>query len=161
MRRKDREITDQREIRRIIDAAIVCRLALNTDEAPYIVPLNFGVLWDGESPLFYFHSARRGYKFALLELDDRAALEIDSYGEVAQEGRYCQYGLPYRSVIATGRIEIVTDAEEKTRGLRAIVGHSCRDGQLVAPDFRFSEAELDGVCVYKLMVRQLSAKGSG
>ena len=43
MRRKDREITDFDEIVSIIKRCDVCRLALNDEEFPYIVPLNFGL----------------------------------------------------------------------------------------------------------------------
>lgn len=42
MRRKDREITDFDEMIKIIEKCDTCRLALNDEEYPYIVPLNFG-----------------------------------------------------------------------------------------------------------------------
>ncbi|MCI9135355.1 MAG: pyridoxamine 5'-phosphate oxidase family protein, partial [Lachnospiraceae bacterium] len=40
MRRKDREITDFQEILEIIRKCDVCRIALNDEEFPYMVPLN-------------------------------------------------------------------------------------------------------------------------
>ena len=42
MRRKDREVTDLSEIIEILKNCDVCRLALNDDGFPYILPLNFG-----------------------------------------------------------------------------------------------------------------------
>ena len=42
MRRKEREVTDESRIKEIILACGTCRVALNTGEAPYIVPLSFG-----------------------------------------------------------------------------------------------------------------------
>ena len=43
MRRKDREITDFNEMLEIMKKCDVCRIALNDEEFPYIVPLNFGL----------------------------------------------------------------------------------------------------------------------
>jgi len=54
MRRKDREVTDLSEIMKNCD---VCRLALNDDGFPYILPLNFGMAVNGEKITLYFHSA--------------------------------------------------------------------------------------------------------
>ena len=42
MRRSDREITDEQELLHVISECDVCRLALNDEEVPYILPLNFG-----------------------------------------------------------------------------------------------------------------------
>ena len=60
MRRKDREITDFNEILAIMEKCDVCRIALNDDGFPYVVPLNFGMdVRDGQVYL-YFHCAMEG-----------------------------------------------------------------------------------------------------
>ena len=41
MRRKDRQINDFMEIYDIIKRCDICRIALNNDGYPYILPLNF------------------------------------------------------------------------------------------------------------------------
>ena len=43
MRRTDREITDAAAIAAIMARCQVVRLAMNTEGAPYILPLNFGM----------------------------------------------------------------------------------------------------------------------
>ena len=48
MRRKDREVTDLSEIIEIMKNCDVCRLALNDDGFPYILPLNFGMAVNGD-----------------------------------------------------------------------------------------------------------------
>ena len=48
MRRSDREITDLKEIVEIMRKCDVCRLALNDDGYPYIIPLNFGMCFDNK-----------------------------------------------------------------------------------------------------------------
>ena len=54
MRRKDREITDFQEILEIIRKCDVCRIALNDEEFPYMVPLNFGMDVQGDQIYFYW-----------------------------------------------------------------------------------------------------------
>ena len=66
MRRKDREITDFHEIIEIIRKCDVCRLALNDEGYPYIVPLNFGLDVRGDQVYFYFHAAVKGKKLDLI-----------------------------------------------------------------------------------------------
>ena len=57
MRIKDREVTDLSEIIEIMKNCDVCRLALNDDGFPYILPLNFGLSVNGDKITLYFHSA--------------------------------------------------------------------------------------------------------
>lgn len=51
MRRKDREVTDLSEIIEIMKNCDVCRLALNDDGFPYILPLNFGMAVNGNGAI--------------------------------------------------------------------------------------------------------------
>lgn len=77
MRRKDREVTDFSEIIEIMKNCDVCRLALNDDGFPYILPLNFGMAVNGDKITLYFHSALEGYKVGLIQKDNRASFEMD------------------------------------------------------------------------------------
>ena len=43
MRQENREIKEFNEIIEVMKNCDVCRLALNDDEYPYILPLNFGM----------------------------------------------------------------------------------------------------------------------
>ena len=42
MRRKDREITDLRQIEEILEEAQIVRVAMSDGDSPYVVPLNYG-----------------------------------------------------------------------------------------------------------------------
>ena len=57
MRRADREIKNRKDILDVIRKCDVCRLALNDDEYPYIVPLNFGMRISEDNVYLYFHGA--------------------------------------------------------------------------------------------------------
>ena len=62
MRRSDREIKNIEEIMAVMRQCDVCRLALNDDGYPYIVPLNFGFTEDDGKIELFFHSAAEGHK---------------------------------------------------------------------------------------------------
>ena len=107
MRRKDREITDFNEIIDIIKKCDVCRIALNDDEYPYVVPLNFGLDVQGNQVFFYFHAAMEGKKLDLIAKDNRATFEMDcDHNFILYEERMsCTMG--YASVIGHGTIEML------------------------------------------------------
>jgi len=60
MRRKDKEITDTKEIERIILSSQVCRLAMCSNDKP--IPLCFGY----ENKEIFLHSANKGKKIDIL-----------------------------------------------------------------------------------------------
>ena len=73
MRRNDREVTDLSEIIEIMKNCDVCRLALNDDGFPYILPLNFGMAVNGDKITLYFHSALEGYAVSIKSSADRSS----------------------------------------------------------------------------------------
>ena len=67
MRRSDREVTKFSDIIAIIEKCDVCRLALNDEDYPYILPLNFGINITEDNNLeLYFHGASEGTKLKLI-----------------------------------------------------------------------------------------------
>ena len=77
MRRQDREITDWNEMVGVIDRCDVCRLALNDEGYPYILPLNFGAKVSENTVTLYFHGAMEGKKYELIARDNRVSFEMD------------------------------------------------------------------------------------
>ena len=63
MRRKDKEITDSKEIRQIIEDAVYCNVAMCQNNNPYVVPMNFGFQED----CIYLHSVNEGWKIDILK----------------------------------------------------------------------------------------------
>ena len=60
MRRKDLAVTDQEKLDEMIQRCDCIRLAFADGTHPYIVPLSFGYVREGEEAKFYFHSAAAG-----------------------------------------------------------------------------------------------------
>ena len=85
MRRSDREITDEQELLQVISECDVCRLALNDEEVPYILPLNFGEEVSGGRLYLYFHGAAEGRKYDLISRDPQTAFEMDCSHRIVPE----------------------------------------------------------------------------
>jgi uncharacterized protein len=151
MRRKDREISDRQEMESIIHNATVCRLGCADDGRPYIVPLSFGYR-DGA---IYIHSAHEGKKIAILKKKPDCCVEFDECSEVVRGENPCNWGMRYRSVICTGTANFVTDPDEKQAGLNCIIGH------YGSGSHRFSEKELQNVCVIRIDIGEMAGKKSG
>ena len=152
MRRQDREITDRAELIRVMRSCDVCRLALNDESGyPYILPLNFGLIDDGETVELYFHGATTGTKYELIAKDNRASFEMDWKHELQYEADKCRCTMTYESVIGRGYITILPD-EEKVKALDAIMNQYHPDGTPYNP------AAIARTTVMKLTVTQMTGK---
>ena len=153
MRRSDREIKDREQIIQVMEKCDVCRLALNDEGYPYILPLNFGMeVTDGQIVL-YFHGAAEGKKYELIARDNRASFEMDcSHELVLKEGKDgCSCTMKYESVIGRGRIELVSE-EEKYEALSLLMEHYHKE---TCP---FNPSAIPRTTVMKLVVEQVSGK---
>ena len=152
MRRKDREVTDFSKIIEIMKNCDVCRLALNDDGFPYILPLNFGMVVNEDKITLYFHSALDGYKVGLIRKDNRASFEMDCKHELQyfEDKGYCT--MAYESVIGKGHIRILPE-EEKLPALKLLMAHY-HDRK----DMPFSTAAIPRTLVYALEVESITGK---
>ncbi len=158
MRRAYSEITDQTEIRRILNTTAIGRLATQgTDGYPYITPVNFVLL--GES--IYFHSATEGEKLLNIQADARVCFEVDvplAYLEMGfnAEPEACRVHQLYHCVIIRGLARIVPDGDLKTAALNALVAK--HEGHARFPSVRPGSAAYRGCSVVEVRPERLSAK---
>lgn len=153
MRRKDREITNQKDMIQIIENAQILRLALFDDDYPYIVPMHYGYTLDNSKIIFYMHSAKEGHKLDLISKNPNVCLEIENDMEIVSGGDVpCKYGATFSSIIARGKAEIVEDVDEKIEGLKLLMVHQ------VNKDFEINEQMANMVCAIKVTVEQITAK---
>jgi len=124
MKRKRCEISDKKEIEKILIRGRIGRLAtVGADGYPYITPVNYAY----DSGTVYFHCARAGEKLDNLKRDPRVCFEVDiplayldlDYYGANPEG--CGVTQFYQSVIIRGRGEIVADIDEKVTALNKLV----------------------------------------
>lgn len=151
MRRSDREIKELNDIIEIMKKCDVCRIALNDNGYPYILPLNFGLHTDGKRIELYFHGAIEGTKYDLIEKDNRASFEMDRGHKLVTDEESGNCTMAYESVIGQGHIEILAD-EEKLDALNIMMKHYHKE------DFAFNKAVMPHTKVFKLVVEKLTAK---
>lgn len=121
MRRSDREITDERLIADIMVRCEFVHVAMNDGAFPYLLPFNFGMSDDGMN--IYIHGAMDGRKYTVLEKDNRVRFSMVCTHGLDFDKAAGECSMNYESVIGTGRVEEITDFEEKIRALDAIMAH--------------------------------------
>ena len=152
MRRKEREITDIDEISSIISRCDVCRIALSDNNIPYIVTMNFGYTGVSGNKL-YFHCAREGKKLEILSKNNIVCFQFDIDHQLEQGENACDFGMSYKSVVGWGKIKIITEEEEKKRGLDHIMSHYSD-----RVEFTYKQAVLDRTIVLCLDISEMKGK---
>lgn len=154
MRRKDREITDQKALLEIVQNSAVCRLGLAVDSRPYVVPLNFGYTWGENEPLtLYFHCSKEGLKLDMLAQNNLVCFEMDGEHQLLRRENPSDYSFAYASVIGWGRAAILTEEAEKLRGLQILMEHQAGPGS-----YAISEADLARVAVIAVKAEEITGK---
>ncbi len=153
MRRKDREISDEKKIDEIILESRICRLGFNDNGEVYIVPMNFGFKNECGRRTFYFHSAREGRKVDLVKTKPNVCFELDTAFVLKEGVSACEYTASYRSVMGKGIIEMVEDETEKEEALIEIM-HTLTGKR----EWLFDERIKKKVAIFKLTVESISCK---
>ncbi len=109
MRRKEKQITDKKQMEQILEQAQVCRLAMVDKGHPYVVPLNFGY----RNGSLYFHSALEGRKINVLNVNAQVCFEVDELVKMNKAAQACDWGVSFRSVIGTGTARMLETPAEK------------------------------------------------
>ena len=164
MRRKDREVTGDENIAKIIEQCTTCHIAMVDDAdagMPYVIPMSFGYsLKDGVLEL-YFHCAHVGKKLDCIRKNPNVAFSMCVENRIEiHEDVYCKSGRFYASVVGQGKAEIVEDSAEKCRGLSLLMerqaagaahGSSSAQPMHATPHkFEFTPAKAAAVTVFKI-----------
>lgn len=152
MTRREREVTEEREILRILDEGKVLHLGLCHRDVPYVLPMNYGYTYIDGKYTFYIHGAVKGYKYELIRKNPNVSFSIEANVKPFEGRLPCQYGTSYESVCARGRALILEDVEEKKRGLSILM--KTQTGR----DFTFEDKMVSIVNVVRIDVTELTAK---
>ncbi len=154
MRRKDKEIIDEKVMISIIEKAIVCRVAMCWQDEPYVVPMNFGY----RDSCIYLHSAREGRKLDILRNNNKVCIEFDVDVELVQSQKACNTSMKYKSVLTFGKAVILKDIAEKKEALDSIMHHYYNHYSLSA--FHYPGEALEKVIIIKVKVEKMTGKES-
>ena len=152
MRRKDREITNITEIESIISIADVCRVAMDDSGIPYIVTMNFGYS-GGAQRCFYFHCALEGRKLEMIRKNSFVCFELDIDHRKIEGEEACDFSMDYRSVVGWGNMVIISENEEKRRGLDTILHHYTG-----RTDFTYHPGTYNRILVLRLEISEMTGK---
>ena len=152
MTKRELQVTDLNEIRGILDTAKVLHLGLAVDNEPYVVPMNYGYVMEGEKLTLYLHSAVQGKKLDMMKANSKVFFELDCNREPFEGEKPCQYGLAYSSVMGRGEAVFVEDVEEKMSAMTALM--KTQTGK----DFTFNERLVSIVTVIRIDVQEYTAK---
>lgn len=153
MRRSDREITDKIAIEQFIAEEQILRIAFNDDGDIYIVPVNYGYLYENDTYTFYFHGAKAGRKFELSKSNPTVGFEIDGKYKLIGGDVACDFTAAFQSVVGTGKLCLVSDVEEKVAGLNAIMQQTTKK-----ENWTYEDKMLEAVAIFRLDVDKLSCK---
>jgi len=117
IRYNQRTCINERKINNFLSKAQTGFLGLVDQTTPYVIPLNF--VWNKGA--FFFHGAAEGRKIDIIHNNPNACFTIsESYGTMVNPIP-AKTDTAYMSVIAEGRIEVVTDLKEATGAMQAML----------------------------------------
>ena len=152
MTKRERQVTDETQIRQILDSGKVLRLGLAVDNEPYVVPMNYGYACEGEKLVIYLHSSVRGKKLDMIQANPKVFFEIDCDIRPFEGKLPCQYGVSYSSVMGNGIARIVDDVEQKKQAMTILM--KTQTGK----DFLFDDKLVSVVAVIRVDVESYTAK---
>ena len=152
MRRNDREITEETEIRKVLDECKIVHLGFQDGGRVFVVPVNYGYSYEGGKLTVYFHGADAGLKRELAESNPVIGFEIDNGGVMGRAEKACDYTEYYHSIIGSGPVSVVKDREEKKKILTIFM--ECQDKK----HFEFTDRMAAHVAVYKIEADEFACK---
>ena len=152
MTKRERQVTDEKQIMAILDAGKVLHLGLAVDNEPYVVPMNYGYTNENGKLVIYLHSATQGKKLDMIQANPKVFFEIDCDLMPFEGVLPCQYGMVYSSVMGKGIATIVEDVEEKKHAMTVLM--KTQTGK----DFSFNDKLVSIVAVIRIDVEEYTAK---
>ncbi len=150
--KKEREITDKDEIRRILHEGKYAAIAMCRNNEPYVVTMSYG--FDEPKNALYFHCANIGLKLDFLAVNENVC------GTVVEDGGYvvneCSHR--YNSAVFWGKMSVVESLEEKIHGLAAMVDQLEERPGRRKDEIAGYKDEFDDFKVLRLDIQDITAK---
>ncbi len=165
MTRRELEVTDQSEIRSILEKCKYLHLGLVDGDEPYVVAMNFGYELqenDHSNPssieinqpmlTLYLHAATAGYKLDLIQKNPKVFFEMECDVIPFEGSVACKYGTSYSSIMGRGTAQILENVEEKKKAMSILM--KTQTGQ----EFEFNDKLVSVISVIKICVSEYTAK---
>ena len=119
MRRRDRLVEDEAWIRAYLCGAPFGVMATAREHQPSMIPNTF--VYDEQAHAIYIHTGRQSRLRENIEANDRACFCVSKMGRLLPAKEAIEFSVEYTSVVAYGRVSIVTDEAEMERALQALL----------------------------------------
>ncbi|WP_080903039.1 pyridoxamine 5'-phosphate oxidase family protein [Parabacteroides sp. Marseille-P3160] len=146
--------TEKERIEKTIEKCEICFVGMiDTDQIPYVVPMNFGYS-DG---VVYLHSAPEGRSLSILKQNPNVCVTFSTpHHLVYQHPKVaCSYRSRSESVIAWGKVRFEEDTDRKTDALDIIMQ------KYTARKFTYSEPAIENVKIWKIELEKATCKEFG
>ena len=147
--RRRKQLLSREECIRILQEGTSGVLALSGRDAyPYAVPLSYVYVQDK----IFFHCAKAGYKLEAIERNPKASFSVIGQDQIMPE----EYTTYFRSVIAFGKMRILTDEAEKRNAIEKLAERYTpynEKGRL-----QEIEREYNRLCMLELEIEQMTGK---
>jgi len=158
-REKQRARSDRAALDAVLDAALICHLAVVVDGVPLALPTVFAVDRDGpdRDGTLYVHGSVASR--SLLQAPDQdVSVTFTLLDGIVLARSGFNHSMNYRSAVVIGRPRLVTDADERARGFDLLVDHAApgRSAQLRRP----TRKELAATTLLALSLHEASVKVS-
>lgn len=152
MTRREQQITDINEIIDILEKSKVVHVGMIDGDEPYVVPMNYGYIFEDGKLTLYLHGAKRGRKIDVLMANPKVFFEMccdvtPFEGDVA-----CRYGTTYASIMGRGLASVIEDVEEKKQALTLLM--KAQTGK----DFTFEDKLTTVVSIIRIDTLEFTAK---
>ena len=151
LRRRDKEITNDGEIKGILREARHMTIAMSLSDEPYLATLSHG--FDGDRNCIYFHCAREGKKVEILSANPRV------WGQALVDKGYQQGNCDhlYRTAQFRGRVTFVNDTGEKEHALSMMIRHLDEDPERIIRE-QITTHSMDRILIGRIDIDYLSGK---
>ena len=154
------EIKDRNIIDDILAGAQYGTLALSEEDIPYSVPVNFAHQKDA----IYFHGSLKGRKAEMISKNPYCSFSVvESYSMIqsyfsSTEGLACPATHFFRSVSIQGKVEIVSEYDEKVLALELLMRKLQSEGKYKPMSDEAYEKTINITQVFKILISDIKGK---
>jgi len=143
-----KRILDRQETEQVMNSAPTCFLAINTEKAPYIIPMNFGYADNA----LYLHTGLHGKKLDLLRKDNRVGFCITGDVHLVTGELACNWTVRGQSVTGHGRATIISDNDEKQQAFDILMSH------YTAGPYEYNPKSVAAALLIRIDIDEISGK---
>lgn len=158
MRYSKNEVKDKKIIAEFLKAEKFGTLGLVDNNKPYAVPVNFVYFNDK----IYFHSARAGRKWEIINKNANAFFLVARLNHTIPAQISCDIGTSYFSVMLEGTVRVVNDKAEKETAFNTFIKKYVSDAEHVSTqlmDNYLSSLNM-GMALFAIDITTISAKAN-